>query len=242
MSVVRSVSPGHSSPQRGVPPLVAGDRLTRAEFERRYLAMPEINKAELIEGIVYMPSPVRLTGHAQQHLFLAGWLSYYLSKTPLLAHAGDNATVRLDEDNEPQPDLCLLLPAAAGGAAKVDADDYIAGAPELVCEVSGSTVSMDLNQKLDAYRRNGVREYVVWRVDDSAIDFFALHQGKYKPLPADPGGIVRSQVFPGLWLDVPAMLSGDLQKVFAAIDRGAASAEHASFVRRLQEPPSGPRR
>jgi Uma2 family endonuclease len=123
--------------------------------------------------------------------------------------------------------------AAGGGAAKVDADGYIAGPPELVCEVSGSTVSMDLNQKLGAYRRNGVREYLVWRVDDAAIDFFVLRQGKYEPLPADPAGIVRSDLFSGLSLDVRAMLSGDLPKALAAIDRGAASAEHAAFVRRL---------
>ena len=232
MSAVHVISAGHPS-QRGIPPLVAGDRLTRFEFERRYLAMPDINKAELIEGIVYMPSPVRLTRHGQQHLFLAGWLSYYLSKTPGLKHAGDNVTVRLDEDNEPQPDLCLLLPAGVGGAAKVDADGYISGPPELVCEVSASTVSQDLNQKLGAYRRNGVREYLVWRVDDSAIDWFALHQGKYEQLPVDPAGMVRSEVFPGLWLDVPAMLNGDLAKVLAGVDRGVASAEHADFVRRL---------
>ncbi len=168
-------------PQRGIPPLVAGDRLTRAEFERRYLAMPEIKKAELVEGIVYMPSPVRLTRHGQQHVLLTTWLGYYFGKTPGIKHVGDNVTVRLDEDNEPQPDLCLLLPAAAGGAAKVDADGYIAGPPELVCEVSGSTVSMDLNQKLGAYRRNGVREYLVWRVDDAAIDFFACARASTNP-------------------------------------------------------------
>ncbi len=231
MSLARSFA--DASISREIPPLVTGDCLTRAEFERRYLSMPEIKKAELIEGIVYIPSSVRLNRHGQPHLYLAGWLSLYLSKTPGLQHAGVNATVRLDEDNEPQPDLCLLLPPSAGGAARIDVDDYISGPPELVCEVSGSTVSMDLNQKLNAYRRNGVREYVVWRVDDGAIDFFSLRNGKYEQLPRDEEGIVRSDIFPGLWLDVPAMLGGDLVSVFAAVDRGVAEPAHRDFVKRL---------
>ncbi len=234
MSIANSIPAERSRARKVVPPLVAGDRLTRAEFERRYLSMPQVNKAELIEGIVYMPSPVRLSGHGRQHLLLASWLGHYLSKTPDLKDAGDNVTVRLDEDNEPQPDLCLLLPPSAGGVAKVDAEGYVVGPPELVCEVSGSTVSMDLHQKLDAYRRNGVREYLVWRVDDDAIDFFALRAGVYEPMPADARGIVRSEMFPGLWLDAPALLRGDLATVLAAVDHGVAAPDHAAFVERLR--------
>ena len=100
-------------PKGAVPLLQNGDRLTREEFERRYEAMPQVNKAELVEGIVFMPSPVRVC-HGQPHAILTSWLGYYLSKTPNLIII-DNGTVRLDEDNEPQPDVMLLIPEQAGG-------------------------------------------------------------------------------------------------------------------------------
>jgi Uma2 family endonuclease len=233
MAAVRSILAPPPVSQRGIPPLVAGDRLTRAEFERRYQAMPEVKRAELIEGIVYMPSPVRITHHARQHIVLGMWLAYYFTRTPGLEDVGDNATVRLDGDNEVQPDVCLLRPAAAGGLARVDEDGYIVGPPALVGEVSGSTVSMDLHQKLNVYRASGVQEYLVWRVDDAAIDWLALRDGRYEPLTPDAEGLVRSEVFPGLWLNVPALLSGDLARVLADLDRGVADSSHAEFVRRL---------
>jgi Uma2 family endonuclease len=210
-----------------------GDRLTRVEFERRYEAMPHVKKAELIEGIVYMPSPVRLTKHGRPHTLLSTWLGYYASKTPGIEDFGDNSTVRLDEDNEPQPDLLMLMPKRGGGEAVVDADGYVSGAPDLVCEIAASTVSLDLHAKLNAYRRNGVREYLVWRVEDGAVDWFALREGRFEPLRGDEGGLVRSEVFAGLWLDVPSLLGGDLAKVLATLERGVATAEHAALVARL---------
>src|SRR3954467_13430154 len=149
--------PPRPDPAKPVPPLETGDRLTRAEFERRYAAMPQVKKAELIEGIVYMPSPVRLNRHARPHAVLVSWLGYYIAKTPCLDLFGDNGTVRLDEDNEPQPDLLLFLPPHVGGQARLGDDDYVEGAPELVCEVAASRVSIDLHLKLNVYRRNGVR-------------------------------------------------------------------------------------
>ena len=199
--------------------------------------MPHIKKAELIEGVVYMPSPVRVTHHAEPHALLAGWLVYYISKTPGLGRFGDNGTVRLDEDNEVQPDLFLLLPPAAGGTAEVDADGYISGPPELVCEVAASSVSIDLHGKKNAYRRNHVREYLVWRVEDGVVDWFALRNGEYARLPGGSNGhpLLKSEVFPGLWLDVPALLRGDLPGLLAGVDRGAATAEHGAFVRRLRK-------
>jgi Uma2 family endonuclease len=218
-----------------VPALNNGDRLTRAEFERRYRAMPHVNKAELIEGTVYMPSPVRMTCHGQPHSLLIGWLTYYVSKTPGLL-VGDNATNRLDEDNEPQPDVMLLIPTSAGGQARVDDDDYVSGPPELVCEVAASSVSIDLHAKLNAYRRNGVREYLVWRVEDQAIDWFALREGRYDPIAPDAAGLVRSGVFPGLWLDRKALLDGDLAGVFAAVDAGCGGGdgERQALMERLR--------
>jgi Uma2 family endonuclease len=215
-----------------VPPLQAGDRLTRAEFERRYRAMPHVHKAELVEGVVYMPSPVSNEGHSSPHFDLTTVLGVYRSQTPGV-QGGDNGTLRLDLDNELQPDAFLrILPRYGGQSA--DRDDYIVGAPELVAEITASTASYDLHDKLRAYRRNGVCEYVVWRVWDSELDWFVLRQGAY--LPLEPvGGMYRSEVFPGLWLDTAALLSGDLARALAVVQQGLASPEHADFVARLQQ-------
>lgn len=215
-----------------VPLLHNGDRLTRAEFERRYSAMPHVKHAELIEGIVYMPSPVRLTHHGEPHARLIGWISHFVAKTPGVRF-GDNATSRLDEDNEPQPDVMLLLPTGAGSSALVDGDGYVSGAPDLVCEIAASSVSIDMHAKLNAYRRNGVREYLVWRVEDGAIDWFELVDGRYVALPVDERGLVRSHLFAGLWLDVPAMLRGDLAAAFSAVEQGTSTAEHAALKDRI---------
>jgi Uma2 family endonuclease len=234
MTALPTTPPTSQSGRPAVPPLENGDRLTRAEFERRYRAMPGVKKAELIEGIVYMPSPVRLNRHGKPHLILGSWLGHYLSKTPGLDEFGDNATARLDEDNEPQPDLALLLPRRLGGLAQIDDDDYISGAPTWVGEIAASSVSIDVHTKLNVYRRNGVREYLIWRTEDQAVDWFALRDGRYEGLAADGNGILKSEQFPGLWLDVGALLKGDLAGLFKVVDEGAASSEHAGFVGRLK--------
>jgi Uma2 family endonuclease len=216
-----------------VPPLENGDKLTRAEFERRYEAMPHLKKAELIEGVVYVPSPVRHRFHGRQHIHLASWLGHYEAGTPGV-EASDNSTVRLDLDNEPQPDVLLFIDPACGGQALIDADGYIDGAPELVAEVASSSASYDLHAKLRVYRRNGVREYIVWRVLEQEIDWFVLRAGQYERLPLDAEGLLRSEVFPGLWLDPAALLRGDLATVFAVIQRGLATPEHSAFATRLR--------
>jgi Uma2 family endonuclease len=195
--------------------------------------MPKVTKAELIEGVVYMPSPVRYDSHGKPHSILNAWLVYYASKTPGLGGFADNTTVRLDNDNEPQPDLLLLLPARLGGRAKVDEDDYISGPPTLVCEVAASTVSIDLNHKKSAYRRNGVQEYIVWRTEDSAIDWFSLQGGDFISLPPESDGTLRSHVFPGLWLNPASLIAADLPVVFALLDLAASTPEHATFTQRL---------
>jgi Uma2 family endonuclease len=216
-----------------VPPLEPGDRLTRAEFERRYEAMPRLRKAELIEGVVYMPSPVRLRLHSRPHLHLATWLGAYEAGTPGTV-AADNSTVRLDLDNEPQPDLLLLIDPSMGGQARVSDDDYVEGAPELVAEIASSTVSYDLNAKLNVYRRNGVREYVVWRVLDREIDWFILREGRYEELSRGSSGLCKSEIFPGLWLDLAAMVRGELADVLGTLRQGLATSEHAAFADRLK--------
>ena len=204
------------------PPLENGDQLTRAEFERRYAALPQVKKAELVEGVVYMPSPVSLVRHGTPHAYLTGWLVHYVAAMPGI-RVGDNATVRLDLDNEPQPDAVLLAEPSRGGNARISEDGYIEGAPELVAEVAASSVSIDLHAKFRVYRRNGVREYLVWRVQDQMLDWFVLQAGDYQRMLPDAAGVLRSEVFPGLWLETAAMLRGDLATVLQVLNRGLAS-------------------
>ena len=214
-------------------PLENGDRLTRGEFERRYAARPDLKKAELIEGVVHMPAAVRSASHAEPHAGILGWLVTYSAATPGV-RAADNATVRLDLDNEPQPDALLRIDPAAGGRARMSADDYLDGAPELIVEVAASSAAIDLHDKLRAYRRNCVQEYVVWRVLEQQIDWFELNDGEYRRLPAAPAGIPESRVFPGLRLAVDALLQGNLAKVLAELQNGLSTPEHARFVEHLR--------
>ena len=148
---------------------------------------------------------------------------------------GDNASVRLDLDNEPQPDALLIVDPACGGQATISEDDYVENAPELVAEVSSSSVSIDLHTKLGVYRRNGVQEYLVWRVVDREIDWFVLRDGEYQRQTPDVEGLLKSAVFPGLWLDVAALMDHKLAQVLIVLDRGIKSPEHAAFVARLAD-------
>jgi hypothetical protein len=216
-----------------IPPLEPGDRLTRDEFERRYEAMPRGVKAELLEGLVHMPSPTRFHHHGRPHSHLITWLGYYESGTPGVV-TGDNSTTRLDMDNESQPDAVLLIDPACGGQARISADDYIEHAPEFIAEVAASSVSIDLHTKFRVYQRSGVREYLVWRVLDQAIDWFVLRAGQYERLMPDTQGVLRSEVFPGLWLDTAALLRGDIAAVLATVQQGLTSPEHEAFVARLR--------
>jgi Uma2 family endonuclease len=214
------------------PPLLAGDRLSVAEFERRYHAHPEIKKAELIEGIVYMPSPVKFRQHASPHHFLVTWTGTYLAATPGV-EAGDNATLRLDNSNRPQPDILLRIDRAHGGHSFIAPDDYLVGAPELIIEVAASSVNYDMHTKKEVYARNGVQEYLVALTYDCAFHWFVLREGEYEALQPDEHGILRSEVFPGLWLQPAALFANDLAGLLAVLQRGLASPEHADFVDRL---------
>ena len=228
----QSAEPTEPSGNGAIPPLENGDRLTRAEFERRYDAMPQLKKAELIEGEVYLPSPVPHGRHSHPHTRLVAWLANYETDTPGV-EAGDNGSIRLDLDNEPQPDAYLIIRHERGGQARISEDDYIAGAPELVAEVSSSSASYDLGRKLNVYRRNGVREYVVWRVLDRRVDWFVNRDGRFELMPPAADGILRSTVFPGLWLEPAALVRGDKAMVKAILQQGVNSPEHADFVARL---------
>ncbi len=221
--------------QDSIPPLENGDKLTRDEFERRYDAMPNLKKAELIEGIVYIPMPprVRFEHHGKQHFQLIAWLGYYSAFTPG-TEGGDNATVKLDLSNEPQPDAFLIIDPERNGQTRIDQDGFIVNGPELVAEVVASSASHDLYAKMNAYERNGVREYIVWRVLNEAIDWFILRKGVYELLEPDANGILRSDVFPGLWLDAAALVAEDFPTVFAVLQQGLSSPEHANFVATLR--------
>lgn len=192
-----------------IPPLEGGDRLSRDEFEWRYHAA-HVKKAELVEGVVYVASPVRSKSHGQPHGRLVTWLGVYEAATPGV-DLNDNATVRLDLDNEPQPDALLRI--EVGGQSRITNDDYVEGAPEFIAEVAASSAAYDLHDKKRAYQRNSVQEYLVWQVFEQKLDWFRLQDGNYVSLQPDVNGVVRSSVFPGLWLKVSALLAGNMAEV-----------------------------
>ena len=216
-----------------VPPLEGGDRLSLDEFERRYAASPHIKKAELIEGVVYMAAAVRAKSHGQPHGRIITWLGVYEAATSGVA-LSDNTTVRLDENNEPQPDALLRI--EVGGNSQVTDDDYIEGAPELVVEIAASSAAYDLYDKKQAYQRNGVQEYLVWQVFEQKLDWFQLQNGKYILLQPDENGVIKSLVFPGLWLAVNELLSGNMTTVLTVLQAGLNSHEYADFIKKIVAP------
>ena len=216
-----------------IPPLHNGDHLTVAEFERRYEAMPPGIKAELINGVVYMASPLTIENHGDQHGSLSFWLGYYRVHTPGV-QLGLNSTLKLLlGENQPQPDaLMRILPEFGGLSTTIDG--YVVGGAELAAEVSASTVAYDLHEKLLEYERNGVLEYLVWSVHDRVIDWFQLKTGKYHRLVPSARSVIKSRVFPGLWLDVNAILEDNMARVLEVVQQGIASPEHQRFVKKLQ--------
>jgi Uma2 family endonuclease len=211
------------------PPLREGDRLTSTEFLRRWDAMPELKHAELIDGVVFMPSPVSL-GHGDQHVDLSYWLRLYTEQTPGCRAGGDSTWIMGPKD-VPQPDIALRILPEYGGQSTVKGK-YAGGAPELIVEVTGSTSSRDLGVKLDLYRRAGVREYITILLPASQVIWRQLVRGRYKEIAPDEDGLLRSRVFPGLWLD-PAAVWDSKRSLRTAIEQGTRSPEHAAFVRRL---------
>jgi Uma2 family endonuclease len=221
-----SQKPQHSVP---VPALESGDRLTRAEFERRYAATPETFKAELIEGVVYVASPVRAF-HGNPHFNLITWLGVYCTATPGVSGA-DNTTTRLDLDNEPQPDALLRIEIE--GNSVISQDGYIEGSPELVAEIATSSAAIDLGTKKNAYRRNGVQEYLVWQTFENRFSWFRLEAGEYVLIEPDADGVIRSSTFPGLWLSVSALLAGKMMEVLNTLQVGISEPKHQVFIQAL---------
>ena len=213
------------------PPLESGDRLTRETFELRYLERPGIHKAELIEGVVYVASPVRVETHARPHAHIITWLGTYIASTPGVQMA-DNATLRLDVDTEVQPDACMWID---GGRVQISEDDYLEGAPELIIEVAASSASYDLHDKLGAYQRNRVQEYLVLLAYEQRARWHVWADEAYQMLQPDEQGALRSQVFPGLHFHPSRFWAGDLAGVLEVLKNGLETTEHATFVRDLQQ-------
>jgi len=210
--------------------------MTQAEFHRRYEQYPEDVKFELVGGVVYMASPMKLL-HGEASPEIALVLMLYKASTPGVFVA-ENATAILGTQSEPQPDQLMRLVPECGGQARVNEAGYLVGAPELVVEVSHATRSLDMNKKRKDYLEAGVQEYAVYLVAEKEIHWF--HFPSKRKLKPDKSGIWKSRVFPGLWLDGPALVARDSSRLIATIQQGIASPEHEVFVRKLEERRKGP--
>ena len=199
------------------PTLESGDRLSPEEFDRIYAQCSDIRKAELIDGVVYVASPVHWEGHSEPFTDLLGLLWAYRMRTPGVRAAGDGS-LRLDGVRV-QPDIALFWDEAHGGKVHKTEDDYLEGPPDLVAEVAGSSASYDLHDKLRVYEWSGVREYIVWRTRDQEIDFFRLRDGAFERVAPDAEGIVESDVFPKLRISITCLLASDPAGAFAALIR-----------------------
>ena len=215
--------------------LHSGDRMTRAEFHRIYETMPEDFKAELVGGIVYVAPPLGLP-HGTSHPFLSAALTAYAGHTPGV-QVGDNTTILLGEEGEPQPDLFLRILPEFGGQSETIRDprtneaEYVSGAPELIAEIAHSSYAIDLHAKREDYRRYGVLEYLVLSLKENQLRWIDLRTNR--ELAADADGIIRTRTFPGLWIDSAAVLGRDFQRLMAAVNQGLATVEHRDFMNRL---------
>lgn len=228
MLAVESEAARALAPAEAPPVLESGDTMRSREFLRRYERMPQVKKAELIEGVVYIGSPVRRV-HARPDGLVHTWLGTYAAHTPG-TEALPNATVILDPDNAPQPDALLRLLPERGGRTRENAEGYLVGPPELAVEIAASSASIDLRDKLRAYRRSGVLEYLVWRTAENRFDWFCLEEDEYRAQIPDAEGLLRSRTFPGLVLAVKPLLDMDTAAVLAALETGLASNAHAAFA------------
>ena len=212
--------------------LKTGDRMDQPTFDALYEMTPQGFKAELIEGTVYVSCPVG-TAHARAHSRVAAWLTRYAEATPGTDAYLDNTTI-IDDQNEPQPDASLIVKTSHGGQTR-EQRDRLFGPSELVIEVANSTRDVDLGAKYRAYERVGVREYLVVAVYDDTLHWFTARNGHFEPIDPGPDGLLRSAVFPGLWLDPAVFFEAEYSDLLAPVRRGLATPEHAAFVARLAE-------
>jgi Uma2 family endonuclease len=209
--------------------LVNGDRMTQPEFHRRYEHYPEDVKFELIGGIVYTASPLRLP-HSDDQEELGFLLGLYRRATPgtQVLHG---ATTILGPESEPQPDLGLRIRPEYGGQTNDTEKKYVAGPPELLIEIAYSTRAPDMHAKKRDYRLAGVREYIVVCVEERELHWFRFPSGRIRP-GAD--GICRSRIFPGFWIDEVALLARESSRLAEVLNQGLASPAHAAFVEQLR--------
>jgi Uma2 family endonuclease len=212
------------------PPLIEGIELDQPEFHRRYAAMPPGIRAELIDGVVYMPSPVSYE-HGGAHLPTIVWLDRYAEATPGV-EVLPGTTAILGSKSEPEPDALLRILPEHGGRTRI-IKGFIHGAPELVVEVAKATRYIDLGPKRKDYERAGVQENLERALEPDEVIWHVLREGRLAAVPPSADGLYRSEVFPGLWLDPAALVAGDRRRLRAALDQGLASPEHAAFVARL---------
>jgi Uma2 family endonuclease len=221
--------------QQPIEPLAVGDKRSREEFLRLWEAHPNIKRAELLGGTVYMPSPLSVD-HGDTEFNTGGWLSAYSAHTPGTA-GGHNTTSYILEET-PQPDLNLRIRPEYGGGSWVE-DSYLAGRPELLTEICGSSAAYDLHQKLEIYQAAKIPEYLAILVFEREIRWHILVDNVYQRMAPDPDKIWRSRVFPGLWLDGAALLAGDVVQVLAKLNEGLRSPEHQAFVEKLAKARKG---
>lgn len=215
-----------------IPPLMVGDHLTLSEFLRRYEQAPKGQKFELIEGIVFMAPPVH-DDHSTSHASAGCWLTQYAGFTEgVVAHI--ERSLGLIGHTTVQPDVCLVIAPECGGQTKVGSSKLLEGSPELIFEIAASSANYDLFEKKSAYHQNRVQEYLVWRTLDGQVDWFEWTPEEYVARTADAKGIIKSRVFPGLWLNVRALLRHKLEVVLNTAREGLASPEHRQFVSRLK--------
>jgi hypothetical protein len=214
---------------RATEPLRAGQQLTQEEFLRRWEAMPELKFAELIDGVVYMPSP-QTSDHGETEAGVVAWLTNYKAFTPGCG-AGSQSTWLMLE-SAPQPDTYLWIRPEYGGQSGIRGKYHI-GAPELAAEICFSSAAYDLSVKKTLYQKAAVQEYLAFLVEEQEIHWYRLQAGVYKRCPPTSKGIFRSTIFGGLWLDGPALWKQDLARVSRTLQRGLQSAQHRSFVAAL---------
>jgi Uma2 family endonuclease len=210
--------------------LVEGQRLDQPTFHALYEAMPPGTRAELINGVVLMSSPVG-PAHGRAQVPTLVWLSYYQENTPGVESL-DTTSTALGLKSEPQPDALLCILSEYGGQTRTDRR-FVQGVPELLVEVAHTSRYADLGPKFEDYERVGVLEYVVRAIEPDEVLWFLLRKGRFTDLSPGPDGIYRSEVFPGLWLDPEALVRGDARRLRAVLDLGCATPEHAAFVARL---------
>ena len=216
---------------RGLP-FVNGDRLDQPTFHRLYQETPSGVKAELIGGLVYVASPVSVH-HSRPHGRIVQWLSAYADDTAG-TEALDDASTILGADSEPQPDACLRVLEGNGGQSVVNPKGYVEGPAELVAEVAYSTANIDLHAKRLDYESAGVKEYVVVLVGSRQVFWFTRGRKGFAEHKPGEDGILRSKVFPGLWLDPAAVFDLNGRRILAVLRQGLASLEHAAFVAKLE--------